>query len=132
MCSAKTGLYETGRSWHVMTELERFLAVVHFEKPDYYPLLNTGGLGYVHEGGLVKLHNEGLPADVKDLETWCRYWGRCTFDFLESIGADAPGVRTETWIEGEFEFVRSECGAFTRQVLNNELMCVDRSKRATS
>jgi len=88
-----------------MTELERFLAVVHFEKPDYYPLLNTGGLGYVHEGGLVKLHNEGLPADVKDLETW---------------------------IEGEFEFVRSECGAFTRQVLNNELMCVDRSKRATS
>ena len=38
-----------------MTELERFLAVVRFEKPDYWPIVCVSGLGYVHKGGLRKL-----------------------------------------------------------------------------
>jgi len=104
-----------------MTELERFKAVVRFEKPDYWPLITTGGLGYVHGGGLVKLHREGLPADVNDIESWCRYWGQCTFDHVGGIGEGAPGVKTEKWREGEFEFIRSETGALTRQVINNDV-----------
>jgi len=104
-----------------MTELERFLAVVRFEKPDYWPLLTVGGLGYVHKGGLLKLHREGLPESVNDIESWRRYWGQCGFEEVRSIGIDAPGIKTETWIEGEFEYIRSETGALTRQVINNDI-----------
>lgn len=104
-----------------MTELERFLAVVRFEKPDYWPLINVRGLGYVHGGGLVKLHEEGLPEQVCDLESWLVYWGQCGFEGVGSIGRDGPGIKTESWIEGKFELVRSETGALTRQVLKNDL-----------
>ncbi|MDP6359120.1 MAG: uroporphyrinogen decarboxylase family protein [Planctomycetota bacterium] len=103
-----------------MTELERFLTVVRFESPDYWPLINAWGLGYVHSGGLIKLHQEGLPEKVHDLETWLDYWGQCGFEDLGGIGRDAPGIKSERWVEEGFEFVRSETGAFTRQVLNNE------------
>jgi hypothetical protein len=104
-----------------MTELERFLAVVHFEKPDYWPQINVGGLGYVHQGGLLKLHQEGLPQHVNNLESWLTYWGQCGFEDVGGIGRDAPGIRTERWTEGAFEFLRSETGALTRQVVNNDL-----------
>ena len=104
-----------------MTELERFKAVVHFEKPDYWPLITVDGLGYVHEGGLLKLHREGLPETVNDLESWCRYWGQSTFEAAESIAQSPPEIKTEKWIEGDFEYVRSETGALTRQVINNDI-----------
>ncbi len=105
-----------------MTELERFLAVVRFEPPDYWPLLAAHALGSVHKGGLPKLHGEGMPQWVSDIESWCRYWGQCTYELASPIGIGAPGVRTESWVEGDFEFVRSETGALTRQVLNNEMV----------
>ena len=105
-----------------MNELERFKAVVHFEKPDYWPLVTVDGLGYVHKGGLRKLHREGLPARVNDLESWCAYWGQCTFDYAEFIGADAPGIQRETWTKGDFEFVRSETGALTRKPIGNDML----------
>ena len=104
-----------------MNELERFKCVVHFEVPDYWPLLSLSGLGYVHLAGLAKLHNEGLPESVNDLESWCRYWGTCTFDRIAPLGIGAPGVRSESWIEGDFEFIRYETGALTRQVVNNDM-----------
>lgn len=105
-----------------MNELERFKAVVNFENPDYWPLVTIGGLGYIHEGGLLKLHNEGLPKSVTDIESWCKYWGTCTFDSAKSLGEGAPGIKRETWTEGDFEFVRSETGALARQVVNNDII----------
>ena len=105
-----------------MTEIERFRAVVRFEQPDYWPLLNVGGLGYVHEGGLLKLHREGLPERVNGLEPWLRYWGQCGFDTVESLGRDALGIQQERWIDGDFEYLRSETGALTRQVVDNQLV----------
>jgi hypothetical protein len=104
-----------------VNELERFKAVVRFEKPDYWPLITTGGLGYIHDGGLAKLHREGLPEEVNDVESWCRYWGQFTFDAAGGLGDGAPGIKTETWREGEFEFIRAETGALTRQVIGNDL-----------
>ena len=102
-----------------MTELERFLAVARFEEPDYWPLINASGLGYVHKGGLQKLHREGLPEKVDSFEAWLVYWGQCGFDAVDSLGCDAPGIASEAWVEGEFEYVRRETGALTKQVLNN-------------
>lgn len=104
-----------------MTELERFKSVVNFEKPDFYPLVTMGGLGYIHKAGLAKLHREGLPGSVDDIESWCRFWGQHTFDGVGSIAADAPGIGEEKWQEGDFEFIRYETGALTRQVVDNDL-----------
>ena len=105
-----------------MTDIERFLAVIHFEKPDYWPLFNAPGLGYIHEGALPRLHEEGLPEHVNNSETWMKFWGQCGFDSAGSLGRDHIGIKSESWVEGEFEFSRSETGAFTRQVLNNHLV----------
>jgi hypothetical protein len=99
-----------------VNELERFNTVLHFEKPDYYPLLLCLGGYNFSEGGIAKLHREGLPEWVADNETWCRYWGQCTFDHAWSIGAGGREPEVETWIEGDFEFWRSETGALTRNV----------------
>ena len=102
-----------------MTELERFKTVVSFERPDYWPMPDIKGLGMIHNGGLVKLHNEGLPESVNDLPSWLEYWGRTGFEGMDGIGRDAPDFEWESWTEGEFEFLRSESGALRRQVLNN-------------
>jgi len=99
-----------------MNELERFKTVLHFEKPDYYPLLLCLGGYNISKGGLAKLHREGLPEWVADNETWCRYWGQCTFEHAEGIGAGWRAPNVETWVEGDFEYTRSETGALTRQV----------------
>ena len=48
-----------------MNKLERFKAVVHFEKPDCQPLLTMEGGGYIVPQGLAKLHDERLPHDGK-------------------------------------------------------------------
>ncbi len=103
-----------------MTDRERFLSVVRFEKPDHWPLINMDGLGFVHSGGLPKLHAEGLPERVNDLESWIAYWGQSTIDLAPNVGRDAPGVKSERRIEDEFEYIRYETGALTRQVVNNE------------
>jgi len=79
-----------------MTELERFLAVVRFEKPDYHPSLTAWGVGGAHKGGLLKLQREGLPQSVNDLESWCRYWGQCTFETTGHIATDIPEIKTES------------------------------------
>jgi len=104
-----------------MTELERFLAVVHFEKPDYWPLVTAGGLGYIHEGGLRKLHAEGMPEEVCDIESWLPYWGQCSFENVGTLGRDKPELKQESWVEGEYEYFRCETGVYTRQVVNNDL-----------
>jgi uroporphyrinogen decarboxylase len=104
-----------------MTELERFLAVVRFQPVDYHPLLMAHAVGSVHKGAYDRLHREGLPPEVNDHATWFRYWGCMTWDKAPSIGTDAPGIRTESWQEGDYEFVRSETGAITRQVRDNDL-----------
>ena len=104
-----------------MNELERFKTVVHFEEPDYWPLVTMGGLGYIHKAGLAKLHSEGLPESVNDIPSWCRYWGQCTFDMAPNLGTGAPGIKSESRIEGEFEIIEYETGAVTRQVVNNDM-----------
>ena len=105
-----------------MTELERFKCVVNFEKPDYWPLLCAHALGPPHGGGYVKLHREGLPEEVNDTDSWARYWGMCTYDHVYPVGEGAPGVKSEKVQEGEFEIIRYETGAVTRQVVGNELV----------
>ena len=104
-----------------MTELERFLAVIRFEQPDYWPLINASGLGYVHRGGLLKLHREGLPEEVEDLEAWLTYWGQCGFESVDQLGWDVTGIKSESWTEGEFEYIRRETGGLTKQVLHNDI-----------
>ncbi|HUV08253.1 MAG TPA: hypothetical protein VMX75_11020 [Spirochaetia bacterium] len=116
-----------------MTHLERFKAVVHFERPDYVPIFGLKGAGFAH-GAFTATHRRlvetGMPSTVggifeigkpmKDSESWQRYWGTTTPIFLELFPADPPrGIETETRIEGEYEIVTSESGAVTRQMIDN-------------
>ncbi len=116
-----------------MNDRERFLAVARFEKPDYVPIFGFGGAPGM-SGGVMKNDHQrliatGMPQYVggcmdnwqmRDLESWHRYWGttgHLDLDFGMARGAE--GFRTTTRIEGEFEIIESESGEITRQVLDN-------------
>ena len=102
-----------------MNQLERFTAVVRFERPDVWPLLNVIGLGFIHDAGLDSLHAQGLPEQVRDLDTWCLFFGQQAFDHLGDIGVGAPGIRKSRRVEGDYEIEETETGAITRTHIDN-------------
>ena len=118
-----------------MNNLERFKAIVHFQEPDYYPIFGFPGAPGMSRGCQTPAHQRlvqgGMPAHIggeyradavwTDPESWCRYWGTTdpvTLDF--SLARDVQGFAEKRWTEGEFEYIESECGALTRQVIDNE------------
>jgi len=119
-----------------MTDLERFRAIAHFERPDYVPIFGFPGAPGMSRGAMKKTHDRlvetGMPAHVggtyrlgaggADVESWKRYWGTTdplTLDF--GLGRGAPGFQTTRRIEGEYEIIESESGALTRQVIDNDI-----------
>lgn len=116
-----------------MNNLERFLAVARFEKPDYVPIFGFAGAPGMSWGCMKNTHDRllatGMPRHVggcvdnwqwRDLEGWYRYWGTTgpiSLDF--SMASGAAGFRTTTRREGGFEIIESENGALTRQVIDN-------------
>ena len=119
-----------------MNNLDRFKAIVHGERPDYVPIFGFFGAPGVSHGCMKKTHDRlvatGMPAHVggvgnlsegtRDVESWHRYWGT-----TGPIGCDiatawgAKGCKETRRIEGEFEIIESECGAVTRQVIDNDI-----------
>jgi len=119
-----------------MTELERFKAVCHFEKPDYVPIFGFPGAPGMSHGAMRKTHDRLLETGMPDWvdgcfhlgggwqsETWHRYWGTTGPDFIDFFPADpgGPGIACERRIEGEWEVLEYESGALTRQVLDNDV-----------
>lgn len=116
-----------------MNDLERFLAIARFEKPDYVPIFGFGGAPGMSWGCMKNTHDQliatGMPRHVggcydnwvcHDLKGWQRYWGTTSpigLDF--SLASDAQGFQTTTRTEGDFEIIESESGAITRQVIDN-------------
>lgn len=117
-----------------MNDLERFKAVVHFEKPDYVPIFGFPGAPGMSRGCMAQTHKRlvdtGMPSDVggvgapgsgKSVDSWKKYWGTTdpvTLDFR--IHGREQGFKTETRIEDGFEIIESENGSVTRQVLDND------------
>lgn len=119
-----------------MNDLERFRAVCLGQEPDYVPIFGFPGAPGMSRGCMAKTHKRlvatGMPSDVggstrlddrdRGVESWKRYWG--TTDPI-SCGVrrkyGAPGFRTESRIEGDFEIIESESGAITRQVIDNDI-----------
>ncbi|MFC1582478.1 hypothetical protein ACFL4W_02950 [Planctomycetota bacterium] len=117
-----------------MNELERFKAVVNFEKPDYMPIFGFPGAPGMSRGCMAKTHQRlvdtGMPAEVggvgapgsrESVDSWKKFWGTAdplTLDF--EVQGGAPGFKTTTRVEGEFEIIESESGAVTRQVIDND------------
>lgn len=116
-----------------MNDLERFKAIVHFEKPDYVPIFAFPGAEGMSGGCQVPAHRRliegGMPANVggiyevdgsvTDVQSWCRYWGTSLpveIDF--SLARGVQGFAQECWTDGEFEYIQSESGAFTRQEID--------------
>ena len=119
-----------------MTDLERFLAIVHFEEPDYWPIFAFPGAPGMSRGCMGKTHDRleatGMPADVggvyklgykaHDVPSWKRYWGTTDPIICGVRGArGAKGFASETRIEDGFEIIESESGAITRQVIDNDI-----------
>lgn len=107
-----------------MTDLERVLSVIRFEEPDYVPLLTCAGVTGPILETCHALHEGGMPKDVNDFESWCRYWGYCAPIEVSSgplaVATMHPGISQEKWVDGQYEYVRWETGALTRQVLDND------------
>ena len=119
-----------------MNNRERFLAVARFQKPDYVPLFGFPGAPGMSRGCMEKtrqrLIETGMPEYVggvirldqgtSDVESWYRYWGTTgplTLDF--SIAKGVKGIKSKKRIEGEYEIIEDECGAVTRQVIDNDI-----------
>ena len=110
-----------------MNDLERFLAVAGFGKPDYVPIFGFPGAPGMSRGCMRGAHERlvegGMPERVEfgDVDAWKRYWGTTdpvAIDF--KLGRGEKGFKTESRIEGEFEIIESENGAVTRQVIDND------------
>ncbi len=116
-----------------MNHLERFKAVVHFEQPDYVPIFGFDCSGVSH-GVFRNTHRRlvqtGMPAHVggdyeigkpiHDSEGWQRYWGTTTPLTPGFFPADEPaGLADEATADGEYEIIRCESGAVTRQLRDN-------------
>ena len=104
-----------------MNNIERFLAVVRFQKPDYVPIFGFRGAPGMSGGCMKHTHDRlvatGMPASVggcyengvcRDLEGWFRYWGtigheHITPDFY--VTKPAQGFRTTTRREGGFDII---------------------------
>jgi len=117
-----------------MTDRERVKAVVHFERPDYVPILAFPGAPGMSNGCMEptrkRLVEQGMPEWVgaehrpyqsEPLWSWQRYWGTTSPVFPAiSTSIPGPGIRSERQIEGEFEIIKYETGARTRQVIDND------------
>ena len=116
-----------------MNDKERFLAIAHFEKPDYVPIFGFRGAPGMSWGCSKHSHDRliatGMPRHVggrfnngvcQDVDSWQRYWGTTSPISLDfSLASGRQGFRSTTRREGEFEIIESESGAITRQVIDN-------------
>lgn len=119
-----------------MNNLERFKAVVRFEKPDYVPIFGFPGAPGMSGGCMKNTHDRlvqtGMPAHVGgvwhlsrglvDVESWYRYWGTTgpiTCDIQLGLGAE--GFKEQRRIEGEFEIIEWDSGAVIRQVIDSDI-----------
>jgi len=119
-----------------VNDLERFKAVVHFERPDYVPIFAFPGAPGMSGGCMEKTHRRlvetGMPAEVgglwnlslgiTDVESWYRYWGTTgPISGPSFLGRGVEGFAQKRRIEGGFEIIESESGAVTRQVIDNDV-----------
>jgi len=117
-----------------MTNRERLKAIIHFEKPDYVPIFGFPGAGGMSQPPLPsireRLVEQGMPEWVgagsapfqKSVDdSWERYWGVIGPVYPPvSMAKEAPGIRCERRVEGDFEVFEYETGARTRQTLDND------------
>ncbi len=118
-----------------MTDLECFRAVCTGERPDYVPIFGLPGSPGVSHGCMAKTHRRlvatGMPGWVDGClslgepwhaETWARCWGTTIPDVVDFFPAEhAPGIKSKSRMEGEYEVIEYETGAVTRQVIENAI-----------
>jgi hypothetical protein len=126
---------ESDRRHLEVNDLERFKAMVHFEKPDYVPVFGFPGAPGMSGGCMKDAHDRlvrtGMPTHVggvwdlskglADVESWRRYWG--TAGPIECgvwLGQGVEGFKERRRVENGYEIIESESGAVTRQVIDND------------
>ena len=118
-----------------MNDIERFNAIVHFEKPDQYPIFGfpgAPGFSAVYMKPILKkLADEGMPdwvggtgdlSGYTGVESWHHYWGTTGPIGVDFFPAEPSGksIKCEKRIEGGYEILEYETGELTRQVINND------------
>jgi len=118
-----------------MTDRERFLAVATGESPDYMPIFGFPGAPGMSLGCMKKTHDRliatGMPAHVggyyenwqsHDVESWMKYWGTTgPIGPGFSVSGGALGIKSTSRIEDGYEIIEDECGAVTRQLVDNSV-----------
>ncbi|NCO39973.1 MAG: hypothetical protein COZ06_17740 [Armatimonadetes bacterium CG_4_10_14_3_um_filter_66_18] len=119
-----------------MNDLQRFKAVCHFDKPDYVPLFGFPGAPGMSGGCMRKTHERlvdtGMPewvdgcislGEPRQTEVWERYWGTTAPVGVGVLPTDdyGRGIRHEKRVEDKWEVIEAESGAYTRQVLENDV-----------
>jgi uroporphyrinogen decarboxylase len=70
----------------------------------------------------IGLYGENYEIDEFDIAVWHDFWGTESIQDIDfwPCHMGGKGFKTETYIKDGFEFVESESGALTRQVIDND------------
>jgi uroporphyrinogen-III decarboxylase len=100
-----------------MTTRERFLAIVHFEQPDYVPYWYAPGIGIAHTETVARwIAEEGYPSDYDSLVTFWGAEGYYGVGLHTGFVPDFPVERTDL---GDGYVLIRQHKAETRELANN-------------
>jgi len=100
-----------------MTTRERFLAIVHFEQPDYVPYWYAPGIGIAHTETVERwTREEGYPSDYDSL---VRFWGAEGYCGIGLHTGFVPGFPVERTDLGDGYVLIKQHKAETRELANN-------------
>lgn len=116
-----------------MNDRERFVSIARGQAADYVPIFGFPGAPGMSWGCLRTTHERlvatGMPSHVggcytnwqiKDPESWFRYWGTTgpiSLDFSMAWGAE--GIKRTRREEDGFVIIEGEDGSVTREVVDN-------------
>ena len=100
-----------------MTTRERFLAIAHFEQPDYVPYWYAPGIGIAHMETVARwIAEEGYPSDFDSLVS---FWGAEGYHGVGLHTGFVPDFPVERIDLGDGYVLIKQHKAETRELSNN-------------
>ena len=100
-----------------MTTRERFLAIVHFEEPDYVPYWYAPGIGIAHTETVARWQaEEGYPSDYDSL---VEFWGAEKYHTIGLHTGFVPDFPVERVDLGDGYVLIRQHKAETRELADN-------------
>ncbi len=100
-----------------MTTRERFLRIVHFERPDYVPYWYAPGIGIAYKEAVDRwIREEGYPSTYDDLQ---RFWGAEGYHHVGLHTGFLPDFPVEVVDQGDGYLLIKQHKAETRELTDN-------------